>query len=244
MKVIFLGTNGWYDTQTGNSVCTLIDSAEGYFIFDAGDGIYKINKYIEKKKPIYLFLSHLHLDHISGFHILPTLMKNKVLTIILEKGHKKLLNNIVCHPYMVPLGNNFKFLEIKEGKYNTPVKFECRRIKHIDPTMGYRLTLENKIISYCLDTGISENVYKLADLADLLITECSMLPGKSNQEWGHLNPKEAGLVAASAKVKKMIMTHISVQLKSLAERKKLENVAKEYFKNSTIANDELIIELK
>jgi len=55
MKVIFLGTNGWYDTKTGNTPCVLIDTKTHYIILDAGDGIYKLDKYITTQKPIYLF---------------------------------------------------------------------------------------------------------------------------------------------------------------------------------------------
>ncbi|MFX1587847.1 MAG: MBL fold metallo-hydrolase, partial [Promethearchaeota archaeon] len=63
MRVIFLGTNGWYATDIGNTVSTLIDSKNYYIILDAGDGIYKIDQYIKNNKPIIVLLSHLHLDH-------------------------------------------------------------------------------------------------------------------------------------------------------------------------------------
>ena len=69
IKVIFLGTNGWYDTATGNTVCVLIDAPEAYVVLDAGTGLYKLDQYIkDRKKPIYLFLSHFHFDHIIGLH--------------------------------------------------------------------------------------------------------------------------------------------------------------------------------
>ena len=69
MKIVFLGTNGWYSTDMGNTSCVLIDSEQSYVILDAGDGIYKLDKYIKSQKAIKLFLSHLHLDHIIGFHV-------------------------------------------------------------------------------------------------------------------------------------------------------------------------------
>lgn len=28
MRIIFLGTNGWYDTDTGNTVCILLESKD------------------------------------------------------------------------------------------------------------------------------------------------------------------------------------------------------------------------
>ena len=44
MKVLFLGTNGWYDTKTGNTTCILIETKKEYIILDAGNGFYKIDR--------------------------------------------------------------------------------------------------------------------------------------------------------------------------------------------------------
>ena len=70
MKIIFLGTNGWYDTSLGNTICTLIKTQDFHIILDAGNGLYKIDRHIIDEKPVFLFLSHFHLDHIIGLHIL------------------------------------------------------------------------------------------------------------------------------------------------------------------------------
>ena len=68
MKITFLGTNSWFSTKTGNTVCALIEAEDFYIILDAGDGIHKLGKYFKGDKPIYMFLSHFHFDHIIGFH--------------------------------------------------------------------------------------------------------------------------------------------------------------------------------
>jgi len=47
MQVIFLGTNGWYDSPTGNTICTLINSDKYHIILDAGNGLYKADRYIK-----------------------------------------------------------------------------------------------------------------------------------------------------------------------------------------------------
>ena len=41
MDIIFLGTNGWYDSPTGSTICTLISSEHYHILLDAGNGIYK-----------------------------------------------------------------------------------------------------------------------------------------------------------------------------------------------------------
>ncbi|HOW90640.1 MAG TPA: MBL fold metallo-hydrolase, partial [Elusimicrobiales bacterium] len=70
MEIIFLGTNGWYDTGAGNTLCVLIRTRRFDIVLDAGNGLGKLDRYVDGKKPVYLFLSHFHLDHVSGLHIL------------------------------------------------------------------------------------------------------------------------------------------------------------------------------
>jgi len=41
MDIIFLGTNGWYDSPTGSTICTLINSQSYHILLDAGNGLYK-----------------------------------------------------------------------------------------------------------------------------------------------------------------------------------------------------------
>ncbi len=41
MDIIFLGTNGWYDSPTGSTICTLISSERYHILLDAGNGIHK-----------------------------------------------------------------------------------------------------------------------------------------------------------------------------------------------------------
>ena len=41
MDIIFLGTNGWYDSPTCSTICTLINSQRCHILLDAGNGIYE-----------------------------------------------------------------------------------------------------------------------------------------------------------------------------------------------------------
>ena len=103
MDIIFLGTNGWYDRPTGNTICTLINSERYHIILDAGNGLYKADRCIKDDLPVFLFLSHFHLDHIEGLHVM-----NKFsfagLTILGQKGTAEVLNTIVNEPF--PLTGN------------------------------------------------------------------------------------------------------------------------------------------
>jgi len=51
MRIIFLGTNGWYDSPTGNTMCVFIESEKYYVVLDAGSGFFKLDRHIGKDKP-------------------------------------------------------------------------------------------------------------------------------------------------------------------------------------------------
>jgi ribonuclease BN (tRNA processing enzyme) len=213
MKIRFLGTNGWFSTDTGNTACALMESEECYIVLDAGDGIYKLDRYIKTEKPIHLFLSHLHLDHILGFHQLNKFRFKQTLTIHGLKGTRENLQ-IIRHPYTIPFSDlpfPVKIHELKEGRHSNPFPFTCKLLFHSDPCLGYRLELDGKVITYCTDTGVCDSLYELAQDASLLITECSLKPGQDAGGWPHLNPREAANAAKQAKVEQLVLTHFDAE---------------------------------
>ena len=243
MEINFLGTNGWFATNFGNTNCILIETDKYYIILDAGDGIYKLNSYINNNKPVYLFLSHLHLDHIGGLHILNKFRFNQKFNIFGYAGIKEGLNAIIRHPYTASFNElpyEIEIHELNEGRNEFPFNFTCKLLKHTDPCLGYRFSLEDKIITYCTDTGICDNLYELAKDADLFISECSYKSGQIEPSWPHLNPEQAADIAKKSQVKKLVLTHFDANIyKNLKDRKKSEKKAKQIFKNSKVAYDGL-----
>jgi len=248
MKLIFLGTNGWFDTETGNTICTFLETKDYYFVLDAGNGLYKLDKHIkDSKKPIFLFLSHFHLDHIEGFHILNKFNFENIFQIYGQPGTKKILDNIINQPYTVPFAKlrfDVDVYEIEEGVHNLPFKVECKFLPHPSPCLGYRFNIDGKVIAYCTDTGPHKNVEKLAKDADLLITECSLRVGGDYPEWPHLNPQEAVNIALKAKTKKLALTHFDANIyRSMEERLESKKAMEKLFGNIIYASDGMEIEL-
>jgi ribonuclease BN (tRNA processing enzyme) len=247
MKIFFLGTNGWYDTGTGNTVCVLIDSKDGYFIFDAGNGLYKIDKYIKKDKPIYLFLSHFHLDHVIGFHILNKFNFKQGIDVFGPAGLKKLFSQVISSSYSLPISALKTKVRLHEiiNPYSLPQGIECRPLKHSVFCYGYRLSSENKTVSYCTDTGVCKNLYFLAKNSDLFITECSYKSGQVDKAWPHLNPESAAKVAFEAQAKRMALVHFDSSLYlTLKDRNDAEMKARFIFRNTFAAIDDTKLELK
>ncbi len=248
MKIIFLGTNGWYDTETGNTTCVLMETENYYIVLDAGNGFYKLDQYINKKnedmsdnKPVNLFLSHFHIDHISGLHSMNKFDFSHGINIYGQPGTGKALNTVINKPYTIPfdeLPYKVKIFELTEGWNHLPFKVECRYLPHSSRCLGYRFELDGKVVAYCTDTGFHENAVKLAQDADMLITECSYKIGQKNPQWPHLNPEDAIQIATESKAKRLALTHFDANnYKSLEERDEIELKMGDKFKELIIASD-------
>ncbi len=246
MKVVFLGTNGWYSTCVGNTICTLVDSENCYIVLDAGDGLHKLDRYVKSEKPIYLFLSHLHFDHIIGLH---TLGKFRFKQKICIYGYGGTIDGlkIVRHPYTAPFVDLPLQVEVKDltgGRHNFPFPFVTAPLVHADHCLGYRFEIDNRIVTYCTDTGVCDSVYRLAKNADLLITECSFKPGQSDWSWPHLKPEDAATIAAETNTKQLILTHFDAHAYgTIKDREEALAKAKTIFKNTIAAYDNLELEL-
>ena len=193
---------------------------------------------LREDKPIFLFLSHLHLDHICALQMLP-LLKNKNLTIIVVgKEQKENLAKFMQPPFMPTakmLGINVA--EIEEIKNKLPFKVEYFELAHAVKTFGYKIFCEDKIVSYGLDSGLCENILSLAKDSDLFICECSYLPGQE-PDFNHLNPKAAALIAKEANVKLLALIHFKADVYDTFEKRDLALLeAGKYFEKSFVPYD-------
>ncbi len=252
MKIIFLGTNGWYTSPTGNTACILIDSNDYYVVLDAGNGIYKLDSYIKEDKPIFLFVSHFHIDHVSGFHTLDKFKFKQGLDICIAQGRKKDFDTLVNPPYTVgikdkpenigKLSYDIRVHELSENKNHLPFPVSCIELFHAYKGHGYRFELDGKIIAYSGDTGICENSYKLAKNADVLIHECSWETVPKDNKWGHVDPIQAATLAKQANVKQLMLTHFDASVyTSFEKRDDAEKKAQIIFPNTIAARDDMVI---
>lgn len=248
-----MGTNGWYTTPTGNTPCILIDSRDHYVIFDAGNGLYKIDEYIKEEKPISLFLSHFHIDHISGLHSLAKFSFPQGIDVFMGKGRKKDFENFVQPPYTIGfmenkdninnLSTEIRLHEVDEQQL-LPFPIQCKQLYHAYIDHGYRIELEGKTIAYSGDTGIGAHSYTLFKNVDILIHECSWKTKQSDNEWGHVDPITVAQLAKDTCVKQLVLTHFDAsQYIDLSSRDEAEEKAKKIFQHTKAAKDDMILSL-
>jgi ribonuclease BN (tRNA processing enzyme) len=247
MKVTFLGTNGWFDTPAGNTVSALIQTDDYDILLDAGNGIAKADRYITQDKPVYLFISHMHIDHIAGLHTLCKFRFRKGLAIYTQEGTLGFLETFVNEPYTVPFSvlpftNTVR--ELAPGLHTLPFAVTCLPLVHPAPCFGYRLELDGKVIAYCTDTGVCDNAVTLARDADLLITECGLKPGETSPDWPHLNPMMAIAMAKQAHAKRLALTHFGAEVyKTVGERVALAEQFCGEWAGLIVGRDDLTIDI-
>ncbi len=186
------------------------------------------------------YISHFHLDHVSGLHVLNKFSFPQGINIFVPKGRKKDFETLIAPPFTIPPQN----LRMKVTVSET----EAIEQFHAYGDHGYRVTLEDKIIAYSGDCGISKSSIPLAKDADLLIHECSYqisdIRNQTSDKWGHVGPIEAAQLAKDAGVKKLILTHFDAsQYTTLEARIEAEKQAQKIFPSTTAATDDMVVNL-
>lgn len=250
MKIVFLGTNGWFTTPTGNTPCIFIDSRDHYIILDAGNGIFKLDEHIKDNKPISLFISHFHLDHVSGLHTLNKFNFKQGIDVYVGKGRVKDFETLVNPPFTVGyeprpdnifnLKSEIRLHELSDKEEDLGFKVTASKQHHAYIDHGYRFEIEGKTIAYTGDCGFTRESEELAKNVDLLICECSNKKTEVPDIWGHFDPIQAGTLAKKTGVKKMILTHFSpTKFPTLEDRAWAEEEAKKIFPHTTVALDNM-----
>ena len=122
------------------------------------------------------------------------------------------------------------FGQLQQGK---DIIINNKKIK----AKNYIYEEKGKKITIILDTEMNENTISLAKNSDILITDSSYISENQQQakEYQHLTAAQAATIAKQAKVKKLILTHISQRYQGNPSIVLKE--AKKIFKNTVLAND-------
>ncbi|GGO66092.1 ribonuclease Z [Nonomuraea cavernae] len=93
--------------------------------------------------------------------------------------------------------------------------------------------------AFIMDTRLCDAVFELAAGTDLLIIESTFLSGEAAfaKEYGHLTAHQAGLVAAEARTRHLVLTHFSERYGFADEPAFLDEVRQSYDGPVTLARD-------
>lgn len=141
----------------------------------------------------------------------------------IEKDHRKIKPKYIKEIPGVLLG------KLQKGQ---PITHQNKKISPEEATF----LIKGKKVSIILDTRPCDNFLKLAQDADLLISEATFLQQHKDkaQEYHHLTAEEVGLLANQAQVKKLVLLHFSQRYK---DTKEIRDEIKSVFENAVCAED-------
>ena len=157
-------------------------------------------------------------------HGIPTIAYSLMIKPKLRLDKKKLAK--------LKLPNSPLLAKLQQGKNITHPKTK-KKIRAKDLTY----TEKGKKITIIMDTKMNPNTIKLARDSDLLICESTFASDNARKarEYKHLTSQDAATIAKKAKVKKLILTHISQRYQK--DNSIILEEAKKIFKTVSVAKD-------
>lgn len=211
MRVVLLGTGGYHPNERRHTACVMLP--EIGVLLDAGTSFFRVPSRLETDE-VQIFLSHAHLDHISGltYFLRPMLLGE--VTRARVHGTAQTLQAIDEHlfsEFVFPVKPDFEFLELEpqvaipDGGVVTHMPLE-----HPGGAVGFRLTWGERSLAYITDTTASPAYLEFIRGVDVLIHEC-YFPDEL-AEWavktGHSNTTPVAELARDAGVGRLLLVHI------------------------------------
>jgi ribonuclease BN (tRNA processing enzyme) len=219
LDLTFLGTgNAFAPTRYWSSFI-----ANGKYLFDAPPTLmphlHKLK--IDPRDIEVIFISHFHGDHYFGlpFALLEFAEKEprtKDLTIVGPPGIKQRVEAATNLAFANVFrkrdrGYLLTFVEARNEREGNvgDITFTPYRVQHVPDldSFSYRVTIGGQTIAYTGDTSYCEPLLKLAEGADVLVSECSCWTETCGMI--HMTPNDVlKLRAAISPATKIILTHI------------------------------------
>lgn len=227
--VVFLGVRGSmsqprpeYMGYGGHTSSVLVDCGKILTVLDAGSGLSNL---LESTRPVHIFLSHLHLDHIIGLVNCRIFHDTTAEIHLYGEGRngrdlRETLNQAIAPPFWPLSLDDFKakitFHDIKPGeKIDLPggAVVKTLRGRHPNGCLYYRIDYQEKSLSYLLDCEPDEALLEeLTDFAkgvNLLIWDANFIESDFMPGWGHSTWRQGLILRELAGAERVIMTHFA-----------------------------------
>jgi phosphoribosyl 1,2-cyclic phosphodiesterase len=220
----------------GNTSCVALErEGEAPIVFDLGTGLRNYGtQLLEEGRAAGLqaamLLSHLHWDHVQGLpFFVPMHDPDANLEIYGPRQNEGPLAEVfagMMRPPYFPirpdqLGGTVTFPDAGDDDFAVGhAKVRSRWIRHVGPTLGYRVDWDGVSVAYLSDHGqgcgighaddfVPNEVLELCDGVDLLIHDAQHTPEEFAQKrhWGHCTVDYAVHVANQSGARKLAMFH-------------------------------------
>jgi phosphoribosyl 1,2-cyclic phosphodiesterase len=233
----------------GNTSCVELVLADGTrVVLDAGTGIRLLGLELASgTDPVYLCLTHLHLDHLEGLgFFVPLWQPERELHIwgpgspvdALEERIARYLSPPLFPVQLSEVPANVTFHDVPDGEFMIgSARVRANPVSHRGPTVGYRFEDGGSVLTYIpdhepylgMEPGTAEpgwvSGFSLAEGADVLMHDAQYFEHEypDHVGWGHSSVVHAVAFARLAKVERLVFfhhdpLHTDEQLRSLEAR--------------------------
>jgi ribonuclease Z len=217
MKLILLGTGGYFPTSRRHTACLMLP--EIGVVLDAGSGMCRIGNHLQTEQ-LDIFLTHGHLDHISGLTYLVNLVPANVLSRTTVHGDAAKLAAVREHLFaelVFPVAPPFHFAPLV-GSCDLPEGGTLEHFPLVHPggSIGFRLNWPDHSMAYVTDTTADVGADYIRQIrgVDLLIHEAYFAENIDDlpSHTGHSTLIRVAEVAAAANVGRLVIAHVDPQI--------------------------------
>ncbi len=246
-----LGTVSPYCYQDKNCPGYLITTDDSKILLDCGNGITRNLVIPEDLQNLTIIISHLHRDHYGDlfsiayasyvYHNL-RFLQERIKVYIPELSIE---DNIYDYNLITNLGME-NYLDIKTYTKDTIININNTQINfssnpHSIPSYSVKITNNNLSIVYSGDTGyIGNTIENFAAGTNLLICESTFLKGQIRRKDYHLYAHEAAMIASTAKVGTLLLTHFWPDI----EKEEYLKEALPNFQKTLVAKENMLLKIK
>jgi len=250
MKLIALGSGGWFPSESRHTASYLVDTGESLIILDTGSGICRLSNHLDilnKYEEINIIYSHYHIDHLVGLTYLNNWSKDKRLNIygpgkaLGFTGCRDVISKLMTPPFFpITIDNIAKQVNIVDYdlKGFNIGNMSIKITKQIHSGNSFGISVGN-YLHYSTDTVILENTFKEAEGMKLLLHECWTIANEGSKD--HSSFEEINNMLTKYKIQKLGLIHINPNW-NVDKFEEVRSSFKEN-KNLVIVEDEMIFEL-
>jgi ribonuclease BN (tRNA processing enzyme) len=231
LRLTVVGANGAVPRAGGASSSYLVEHLGTRLLIDCGSGAYaQLQRHANPFQLQGVVISHLHPDHIFDLvpfrYALTYALGGRPEPVALHvppQGRQML--DVFAQSWGSPPGFFEEVFAVQE--YDPAqtlaigeLTISFQQMQHYIPSFGMRVT-GDAVLAYSSDTGMADVLYSLAANAALFLCEATAQESTYEQvKAGHLSAGDAARVAAQARARRLVLTHVWHELDptvSLAE---------------------------
>ena len=215
MRLTVIGCSGSFPGPDSPASCYLLEADGFRLVIDMGNGALGV---LQRHADLFgidaICVSHLHVDHcidLSSYWVARQYAPGGPRPPIPVYGPRGTAERIAGFggEDVASFRARFEVHELEPQSLEIgPFRITTERMNHPVETFGFRVEHGGRKLAYSADTGLTDALVRLAEGADVLLSEASFQSGKRNPPDLHLTARQAGEHAARAGAGQLVLTHL------------------------------------